>query len=84
MATFMPITNNNKKKVMLKKVLYINYQVKFQDKQIKTLFNSGSKINIISLAITRKLSLKIHKTNVEAQKIDNFTLEIFEMVITYF
>ena len=38
----------------------------------------------MSPAYIEKLSLKIRKTNIGAQKIDGFTFEIFEMVIANF
>ena len=48
------------------------------------MFNSGSKVNAINPNYVWKLGLKIQKTNVEAQKIDGFALEIFEIVIVDF
>lgn len=73
-------------KKALKYVLCIYYLVQFQENlnQIKALFNSGSKINTVSPAYVKKLSLKIRKINVGAQKIDGSALEIFKMVIANF
>ena len=38
----------------------------------------------MSPGYTKKLGLKVRQTNVEAQKIDGFTLEIFKIVIADF
>ena len=38
---------------------YIYYLVQFQEKQIKTLFDSNSKINTMSFSYIKKLSFKI-------------------------
>lgn len=48
------------------------------------MINLGSKINAITPAFASKLDLMIYRTHVGAQKIDNFTLEIFEMILTSF
>ena len=50
------MTNNNKKII---KMLYIHYLIWFQEEQIKFLFNSSSKINIISPGYTKKLGFKV-------------------------
>ena len=63
---------------------YIHYPIRFQEEQIKSLLNSGSKINTTNLDFAWKLSLKVWKTNVRAQKINGFVLETFKMVITNF
>ena len=59
------------------KVFYIYYL-------IQALHNNRTKINIINLNCIQKLSLKVWKTIVRAQKIVNFALKIFEIVIAYF
>ena len=46
--------------------------------------DSSSKVNAMSPAYAKRLSLKIRKTNVRAQKIDDSVLETFGMVITDF
>ena len=48
------------------------------------MFDSGSKVNAMNLAYAKKLGLKTWKTNIEAQKIEGFTLETFGMVIADF
>ena len=91
MATFVPVTNNRAKKVVLKKESCIHYPVRFQEdqrqegqKQVRVLLDSGSKVNAMSPAYAEKLGLKTWKTSVRAQKIDGSALETFEMVIADF
>ena len=45
------------------------------------MFDSGSEVNVMNLAFTRKLGFHICKINVGAQKIDGSALKIFGMVI---
>ena len=84
LAISVPVTDTSGKKVV--KVPCIYYLVWFQEdqKQVRVLLNSCSKVNAMSLAFTRKLSLHIRKTNVRAQKIDGSILKTFEMVIADF
>ena len=58
--------------------------VQFQEEQVRTLLDSGSKVNIINPDFARKLGIKIWKTNSETQKIDSSALGIFGMVIIDF
>ena len=76
----MPVTDGSEKVV---RVSYIHYPVWFQEgqKQIKTLLDSGSKVNAMSPAYIERLDLKAWKTNVGAQKIDSSALVTFRMVI---
>ena len=90
-ATSVPVTNNRGEEVVLEKVFCIYYPVRFQEdqrqesqKQVRALLNSGSKVNVMSLAYTKKLGLKTWKTSVGAEKIDGSALETFGMVITNF
>ena len=62
----------------------IQYPIQFHKKQVKTLFNSGSKVNTMNPDFARKLFLKIWKTNVGAQKIDGSALETFGIIIADF
>ena len=66
------------------KVPCIQYLVRFQEEQRKTLLNSGSEVNAMSPNFARKLGFKVWKTNVGAQKIDGSALETFGMVIADF
>lgn len=70
----------------LGKVLYIHFLFFFQKNLHKTraLIDLNSKINITPLAHSAKLDLKIRKTNIEAQKIDGSSLNIFEIVLADF
>ena len=72
-----------KKKEELEWVPYIWYFITFKD-QIEVLLDSRSEINIISQVFANQLGLKIWKTNVEAQKIDDTTLETYGMVVSTF
>ena len=46
-----------------------------------TLIDLGSKFNIIHFAYSMKLGLYTRKINVDIQKINNFYLDIFRIVI---
>ena len=81
-AISVPVTNKGKEVVV--RVPCIYYPVRFQDEQVRALLDSGSKVNIMSLAYAKMLGLKTRKTNVGAQKIDGSALETFEMVIADF
>ena len=69
LTTSVLLTNDNEK-VMLEKILCIYYLVCFQknQEQVKTLLNSGSKVNIMSPAYVKRLGLKTQKINAGAQK----------------
>ena len=81
MATSVPVTDGGEEII---RVSCIQYPVRFQEKRVKALFDSGSKVNAINPDFARKLGLKVQKTNVGAQKIDSFALETFGMVIADF
>ena len=85
-ATSVLVTDTSGKRVVLKKVPCIYYSVWFQEdqRQVKALLNSGSKVNAISPVYNKRMSLKTRKTNVGAQKIDGSALETFEMLIADF
>lgn len=55
----------------------------FKD-EIKALLNSESKVNIIKQAFVFQLGLKIWKTNIEVQKINGTTLEIYKIIVFTF
>ena len=80
-ATFVPMTGGDKKIV---RVPYIYYPVRFQEKQVRALLNSDSKVNAMNPNYLQKLGLKIWKTNIGAQKIDGSALETFEIIIANF
>ena len=63
---------------------YIYYLVWFQKEQVKALFNSGSKVFAMNPDYAQKPGLKIWKTNIGVQKINNYTLETFGMIIIDF
>lgn len=86
MATFLLVIKTSKKNVILKKILYIYYPLCFQKNiiDIKLLIDSGNKVNDIILGFALKLDFKVYFTNIKAQKIDNFTLKIFKIVLANF
>ena len=63
---------------------YIHYLVQFQEEQVRALLDSGSEVNAMNPDYTRKLGLKIQRTNIGAQKIDGPALETFGIVIADF
>ena len=64
----------------------IYYPVQFwKDKAtIRALIDSDSKVNTMTPAYTKQLSLQVRKTDVGAQKIDDSSLRTFGMVIAGF
>ena len=78
----MPVTGSDEEIVV--RVPCIYYPVQFQEEQVRALLDSGSKINAMNPDDTRKLGLKIRRTNIVAQKIDGSALEIFGIVIADF
>lgn len=54
------------------------------EKKIIVLIDLEKKINIINLVYIAKLGLQVWKTNIGAQKIDNFFLQTYGIIITDF
>ena len=52
--------------------------------EIRALIDLGSEVNAIIPAYTVKLGFEVHKTDIEAQKIQGFTLGIFGIVLATF
>ena len=87
MATPLLVTEASmKKQVSLEWVTCIHYPLRFWKNTIgvKALINSGSEVNAMIPAYILKLGLKIHHTNIGAQKIDGSTLKIFGMALANF
>ena len=90
LATSVPITDSSEEFVRVPCIYYLVWFLEGQrhknqgQKQIRALLDSGSKVNTMNPALTRKLCLQIRKTNVGAQKIDGSTFETFGMVIVDF
>lgn len=85
MAIFvLMIVESKEADVTLEKVLYIQYIIYIKKNKIQTLFDSGNKVNRITLIFAIKLNIKIQHINVEAQKIDGFIFEIFRIVLANF
>ena len=76
------------RKEALKYVFYIYYLVQFKKDANKTsvqaLINSGSEVNAIHLSFAKQLDFPIRSTDVEAQKINNTTLDTHRMVVAAF
>ena len=84
LATPSLMTKTSKKKyVYLTRVLCIYYPFCFLKNNVgvRALIDLESEVNAIILAYALKLALKVYSTNVEAQKIDGSTFEIFEIVL---
>lgn len=70
----------------LERVLCIYHLLCFQKdlRKTKALIDLDSKVNVMILAYTVELGLKIRKTDIGAQKIDGSIFDIFRMVLTNF
>lgn len=69
----------------LKRVSCIHYLLSFWKIYVKLSFiNLGSEVNTITPTYIAKLSFKIQKTNIKAQKINNSIHNTFGMVLTDF
>ena len=78
------VTETSKEEhVSLERVLYIHYLLHFRKDTagVKAIIDSGRDVDAMIPAYPSKLDLKVHHTNVEAQKIDGSTLKIFGMVL---
>ena len=51
---------------------------------MQAFLKSKNKVNIMNLKYTQSLDFKIWKTNIRAQKIDDFGLKIFKIMINKF
>ena len=78
------MTEASQKDVVLDRIPCICYPIWFKKNKVHGLINSGSKVNAMTLGYISKLSLKVRSINIGAQKIDNSTLEMFEMVLASF
>lgn len=72
----------------LDQVFCICYLVLFEKNmrkiEIIALINFKSKINVINFIYLPKLRFQVQKTNMNAQKIDNFLLKSYDTMITIF
>lgn len=62
----------------------IYYLVHFKEELVQAFINLNSEVNTINLTIIKKLGFWVQKTEVDAQKIDSSSLDIFEIVIASF
>ena len=70
--------------VALQRVPCIHYLIRFKKKEVQALIDLGSEVNAMTLAYALRLGLRVHHTNVGAQKIDDSTLQTFGMVLANF
>ena len=70
----------------LEKILYIHHLLRFwkDPHKTKTLIDLRSEVNTMTPAYTPKLGLKIRKTDIVAQKIDDSIIDTFRMVLANF
>ena len=82
------MTNAREEALVLEHVFCIHYPVQFKKNthgtQVQALIDLGSEINVMIPAYASKLGLRVYRTNIGAQKIDDPTLETFEMVLVSF
>lgn len=64
----------------LQRVPYIHYPTQFDDFSVEALIDLGSKVNVMQPSFAKKLDIRIYKTNVGAQDIDDNKLEIYGML----
>ena len=85
-ATSASVTEASMEDISLVRVSCIHYPVQFQKdgSQVQALLNSGSKVNAMNPAYASRLGLRVHRTDIGAQKIDSSTLKTFEMVLASF
>lgn len=69
---------------ILKKILYIYYIIWFKKNKVQALFNLNYEANAMTLAFAFKLGPKVHHINIRAQKIDGFTLKMFNIILANF
>ena len=80
------MTGIREENIPLTRVLCIHYPVQFQKDPNGTqaLLDSGSEVNAMNPAYASRLGLRVHRTDIGAQKIDGSTLETFGMVLASF
>ena len=86
-ATSLSVTEASKEEyVTLERVPCIHYLLRFRKDTagVRALIDSDSEVNAMSPAYASKLGLKVHYTDIGAQKIDGSTLETFGMVLASF
>ena len=80
--------DKREKALILEHILYIHYLVQFKKNvhgaQVQALIGFESEVNAMTPVYTSKLDLKVHPTNLRAQKIDGSILKIFGIVLASF
>ena len=85
-ATSTSVTGIREESIPLARVPCIHYPVQFRKDPNGTqaLLDSGSEVNAMNPAYASRLGLRVHRTDIGAQKIDGSTLETFGMVLASF
>ena len=80
------IEASKEKHVSLERVPCIYYPLRFRKDTagVRALIDLGSEVNAMTPAYVLKLGIKVHPTDVSAQKIDGSTFETFGMVLASF
>lgn len=65
-------------------IVFIYFLIYFKNNKIQTFINFSNKLNIITTRYNLKLGLKVYPSNIKIKKNDDFTLEIFEIVVASF
>ena len=87
MANFSSVTKISlKDHITLEQMSCIYYLLYFQKNTagVRALVDLDCEVNVITLAYSAKLNLKVQKTNIGAQKIDDSTFNTFEIVLANF
>lgn len=85
LATFLPVIKLNKKdNIVLEIIQCIYYSIWLKKNEVQAFFNLNNEVNKIILVFAFKLGPKVWYANIGAQKIDNSTFEIFEIILTSF
>ena len=84
-ATSSSVTENSKENdVALQRVPCIHYPIWFKKKEVQALIDSGSEINAMIPAHVSRLGLRVHRTDIGAQKIDGSIFKTFGIVLASF
>ena len=84
LATSASVTEASQEDVVLDQISCICYLIWFKKNEVQALIDFGNKVNAMTPEYTLKLTLKVCRTDVRAQKINGSTFETFEMVLASF
>ena len=85
LTTSLSVTETSKEDdVALQRILCVHYPIWCKKKEVQALIDSDNEVNAMTPAYTSRLGLQVYHPNIKAQKIDDSTLETFEMVLASF